>query len=127
MRTHVEWSRSLDSRQLDKPIGREQLTAYVSDDDGMTWSGGFPVDTKTVHMDGRTFEGPQGLKNILLEDHDKLSRVFVEKLLSYALARRLTFRDREMLNVLYEQSADADYRLRDILLSIVSSEFYTRR
>jgi hypothetical protein len=88
---------------------------------------GFPVDTKTVHMDGRNFEGPQGLKNILLEDHDKLSRVFVEKLLSYALARRLTFRDREMLNVLYEQSADVDYRLRDILLSIVSSEFYTRR
>jgi hypothetical protein len=72
-------------------------------------------------------EGPQGLKNILLEDNDKLSRVFVEKLLSYALARRLTFRDREMLNLLYEQSADADYRLRDILLSIVSSEFFTRR
>ena len=99
----------------------------ITREDGGDNAGGFPVDTKTVHMDGRTFEGPQGLKNLLLEDNDKLSRVFVEKLLSYALARRLTFRDREMLNLLYEQSADADYRLRDILLSIVSSEFFTRR
>ena len=46
MRTHVEWRRSLDSRQLDKPIGREQLTAYVSDDDGMTWSGGLRTDAR---------------------------------------------------------------------------------
>jgi len=99
----------------------------ITREGGSDNTGGFPVDTKTVHMDGRAFEGPQGLKNILLEDNDKFSRVFVEKLLSYALARRLTFDDREMLNLLYEQSADADYRLRDILLSIVSSEFYTRR
>ena len=28
----------------------------------------FPVDTRTAHMDGRTFEGPQGLKKILMED-----------------------------------------------------------
>ena len=33
--------------------------------------GRFPVDTKTVHMDGRAFEGPQGLKTILMEDKEK--------------------------------------------------------
>ena len=85
------------------------------------------MDSRTVHLDGRTFEGPQGLQDILLEDHDKFSRVFVENLLSYALARELTFRDRENLNLIHEQAADADYRLRDILLSIVSSEYFTRR
>lgn len=90
-------------------------------------AGSFPVDSRTVHLDGRTFEGPQGLQDILLEDHDKFSRVFVENLLSYALARELTFRDRENLNLIHEQAADADYRLRDILLSIVSSEYFTRR
>ena len=86
-----------------------------------------PVDTRTVHMDGRAFEGPQGLKNILLEDKDKFSRAFVENMLSYAVARQLTFRDREYLHLLYEQSADMDFRLRDILLAIVSSEYFTRR
>ena len=86
-----------------------------------------PVDTRTVHMDGRAFEGPQGLKNILLEDKDKFSRAFVENMLSYAVARQLTFRDHENLHLLYEQSADMDFRLRDILLAIVSSEYFTRR
>jgi len=87
----------------------------------------FPVDTRTVHSDGRAFEGPQGLKTILLEDKDRFSRAFVENMLSYAMARQLTFRDRENLNLLQEQSADNDFRLRDILLTIVSSDFFIRR
>ena len=87
----------------------------------------FPVDTRTVHSDGRAFEGPQGLKTILLEDRDKFSRAFIEKILSYAMARQLTFRDRDNLNLLYQQSAATDFRLRDILLAIVSSDGFTRR
>ncbi|MCH2402234.1 MAG: DUF1592 domain-containing protein [Pirellulales bacterium] len=85
------------------------------------------VDTRTVHVDGRAFEGPQGLKNILLEDQGKFSRAFVGNMLSYAMARELTFLDRENLNLLYAQSAGTDFRLRDILLAIVSSEYFTRR
>jgi len=90
-------------------------------------TGRFPVDTRTVHMDGRAFEGPQGLKTILLEDKDRFTRAFVENMLSYAMARQLTFRDRENLKLLYEQSANADFRLRDILLAIVSSDCFSRR
>lgn len=87
----------------------------------------FPVDAKTVHMDGRNFEGPQGLKTILMEDKDKFSRAFVENMWSYAMARQLTFLDRENMDLLYAQSAESNFRLRDILLAIVSSEFFTRR
>ena len=87
----------------------------------------FPVDARTVHMDGRAFEGPQGLKTILLEDKDRFSRAFVENMLSYAMARQLTFRDRENLDLLYQQAADTDFRLRDILLAIISSDCFTRR
>jgi hypothetical protein len=99
----------------------------ITREDGTGLTDSFPVDTKTVHMDGRTFEGPLGLKKILLEDNDELSRVFIEQLLSYALARRLTYGDREMLKSLCEQSANAEYRLRDILLSIITSESFARR
>ena len=90
-------------------------------------TGRFPVDTKTVHVDGRAFEGPLGLKRILMEDKDKFSRAFVENMLSYAMARQLTFRDRENIDKLYERSADSDFRLRDILLAIVSSDYFIRR
>ena len=87
----------------------------------------FPVDTRTVHMDGRSFKGPQGLKMILLEDKDKFCRAFLKNMLSYAMARQLTFRDRKNLAEFYEQSADNDFRLRDILLTIVSSASFVRR
>ena len=88
---------------------------------------GFSVDTRTVHMDGRAFEGPQGLKTILMEDKGRFSRTFVESMLSYAMARQLTLLDRKHLHQLYERSADTDFRLRDILLAIVSSDHFTRR
>ena len=78
-------------------------------------------------MDGRVFEGPQGLKTILMEDKDRFSRAFVENILSYAMARQLTFLDRQHVEDLYLQSAVTDFRLRDILLGIVSSDFFVRR
>ena len=89
--------------------------------------GRFPVDTRTVHMDGRAFEGPQGLKTILMEDKGTFSRAFVENMLSYAMARQITFRDRRNLNQLYEQSAKTGFKLRDILLAIVSSDGFISR
>ncbi len=90
-------------------------------------SGRFPVDTRTVHMDGRAFEGPQGLKKILMEDKAKFSRAFVENILSYAMARQLTFLDRQNIEQLHKQSIDSEFRLRDILLIIVSSDYFTKR
>jgi len=87
----------------------------------------FPVDARTVHMDGRAFEGPEGLKKILMEDKEKFSKAFVEDMLSYAMARELNFLDRENIEQLYEKSAHTNFRLRDILLKIVSSDFFTKR
>jgi hypothetical protein len=43
------------------------------------------------------------------------------------MARELTFSDRKNINQLYEQSAKNDFRLRDILLAIVSAESFTKR
>ena len=89
--------------------------------------GSFPVDARTVHMDGRAFEGPQGLKTILIEDKESVFKAFLENMLSYAMARELNFLDREHIEQLYEQSANINFRLRDILLEIVSSDYFTRR
>lgn len=87
----------------------------------------FPVDTRTVHLDGRSFEGPQGLKKILMEDKERFSRSFIENILAYAMARELTFLDRAHIGRLYKQSAEKNFRLRDILLEIVSSDDFTQR
>jgi hypothetical protein len=87
----------------------------------------FPVDARTVHMDGRAFEGPRGLKTILMEDKERFSKAFVENMLSYAMARELNFLDREHIEQLHKQSAKTNFRLRDILLEIVSSDYFSRR
>ena len=89
--------------------------------------GRFPVDARTVHLDGRAFEGPQGLKTILMQDKERFSRSFLENMLSYAMARELNFLDREHIEQLYVQSAKTNFKLRDLLLEIVSSDFFTRR
>ena len=89
--------------------------------------GRFPVDARTVHLDGRAFEGPQGLKTILMQDKERFSKSFLENMLSYAMARELNFLDREHIEQLYEQSAKTNFKLRDLLLEIVSSDFFTRR
>jgi len=110
---------------------RDQYTAVANYASTSKKKGGntgrFPVDTRTVHMDGRAFEGPQGLKRILMEDKGRFSKAFVESLLSYAMARQLTFLDRENLEQLHKLSAETDFRLRDILLAIVSSDYFTGR
>ena len=62
-----------------------------------------------------------------MEDKDRFCREFVESMMSYAMARQLTFLDRQNLERLYLQSAETDFRLRDILLTIVSSEFFVER
>jgi hypothetical protein len=62
-----------------------------------------------------------------MEDKGRFSRAFVENMLSYAMARQLTFLDRENIEQLHKRSADTDFRLRDILLAIVSSDYFTRR
>ena len=89
--------------------------------------GRFPVDARTVHLDGRAFEGPQGLKAILMQDKERFSRSFLENILSYAMARELNYLDREHIEQLYEQSAKTNFKLRDLLLEIVSSDFFIRR
>ena len=89
--------------------------------------GRFPVDARTVHLDGRAFEGPQGLKTILMQDKERFYRSFLENMLSYAMARELNFLDREHIEQLYEQSAKTNFKLRDLLLEIVSSDFFIRR
>ncbi|MCR9201126.1 MAG: DUF1592 domain-containing protein [Planctomycetaceae bacterium] len=87
----------------------------------------FPVETDTIHQDGRTFAGPAGLKSILMQDRDRFSRAFLENLLSYGMARQITFRDREQLHRLHAQLSDNDFPLRDIVLAIVTSDEFTQR
>ena len=105
-----------------------EVAGYTSSEGtGSSKPDSFAVVSKTVHRDGRAFEGPQGLKKLLLDDNDKFSRVFLRNMLSYAMARQLTFRDREFVEELDAQAIESEYKLRDLLIMIVTSKHFTNR
>lgn len=69
---------------LDKRVPREKLTAYVSDDDGKTWSGGFMFDERedVTYPDG--VQGTDGIIRIIYDhlrtpDGEVLMAAFTEE------------------------------------------------
>ena len=86
-----------------------------------------PVEASTVHRDGRPIAGIEGLKNLMLEDQDKIARNILARLSEYAMGREITYADSEMLHRLLEASKENDYKLRDLMVSIIADESFTKR
>jgi hypothetical protein len=85
------------------------------------------VESDAVHRDGRPIDGMEGLKKLMLEDKDEIARNILTKLSQYALGRRMNYADSEMIRSLLESSKKNDYKLRDLILSIVADESFTKR
>jgi hypothetical protein len=85
------------------------------------------VESDAVHRDGRPIDGMEGLKKLMLEDKDEIARNILTKLSQYALGRRMNYADSEMIHRLLEASKKNDYKLRDLMLSIIVDESFTKR
>ena len=73
-------------------------------------------------------DGMVGLKKHLLKiEKDKFARALTAKLLTYALGRSLDFSDEETIDVLATRFAKDDYRIRSLLVAIVTSEAFLRK
>jgi hypothetical protein len=51
--------------------------------------GSFPIDASGALPNGETFQGPDGLRQILLRDQDTFARCLASKLFTYALGRKV--------------------------------------
>jgi hypothetical protein len=85
------------------------------------------VDASTVHRDGRPIAGIEGLKKLMLEDQDKIARNVLTKLSEYAMGREMHYADSEMIHRLLAASRKNDYKLRDLMVSIIADESFTKR
>ena len=85
------------------------------------------VESETVHRDGRTINGIEGLKKLLLEDKDKIAKNLLTKLSQYAMGRRMNYADSERLQRLLEEAKKDDYKLRDMMVGIIADESFTTR
>ena len=85
------------------------------------------VDASTVHRDGRPIAGIEGLKEMMLEDQDKIAKNVLTKIAEYAMGRKMNYADSDMIQRLLEASKKDDYKLRDLIVSIIADESFTKR
>jgi mono/diheme cytochrome c family protein len=85
------------------------------------------IDSSGVLPDGRKFEGASGLKAIMLSDLDKFAAAFTNKLATYAMRRRTNFDDRAALAAITAESKAKDYKLVEIVETLVLSDLFQKR
>jgi hypothetical protein len=82
---------------------------------------GQPVDAATTLPGGIAVAGPSGLREAILGRPEILVSTFVQKLMVYALGRRLEAEDMPTVRRIVREAARDDYRFNDIVLGIVQS------
>jgi mono/diheme cytochrome c family protein len=85
------------------------------------------IDPSGELPDGRAFKDPRGFKQLLLADRDAVARAFIEHLCTYALRRVLTFDDKEDVDAIVAEAKKHDYRIKDIVKAVATSELLRKR
>ena len=88
---------------------------------------GRPVDAIGTTAGGAPIEGLPGLRALLLDDPERFPRTLTEKLLSYALGRRLEYYDRPAVRRIVREAAADGYRWSALVRGIVRSPQFTMR
>jgi hypothetical protein len=82
---------------------------------------GKPVDANGSTVSGAEVHGIAGLRSLLLHDPEQFPRTVTEKLLAYALGRRLEYYDRPAVRQIVRDATAQNYRWSAIILGIVKS------
>lgn len=79
------------------------------------------IDPSGVTEDGKTFQGPVELKQILMTEKEKIARNLSSKMLSYALGRSLLFTDEPALRTLDNCLLENNFNPEPFLIELVKS------
>jgi hypothetical protein len=87
-----------------------------------------PINASGALPDGNSFDGPAGLRELLLTRHQAFVATVTHKMLTYALGRGVEYYDMPAIRQVTRDAASSDYRWSDIILGIVkSAPFQMRR
>ena len=92
-----------------------------------TDDGDSPVDSSGMLPDGSRFEGPKGLRKVLLDKEEQFVHTVTEKLLTYALGRGLEYYDAPAIRKIMREAAPNDYRWSALVRGIVRSTAFQMR
>ena len=82
---------------------------------------GKPVDASGATAGGTKIDGLTGLRALLLDQPEQFPRTVTEKLMAYALGRRLEYYDRPAVRKIVHDAAANNYRWSSLILGIVDS------
>jgi len=88
---------------------------------------GKPVDAVGTTVGGASIDGIKGLRELLLRNPDRFPTTLTEKLLAYALGRRLEYYDRPAVRQIVHAAAATNYRWSSLILGIVNSPPFLMR
>lgn len=86
-----------------------------------------PIDARAVLSDGTPISGPGDLRAALLGRADAFVETATEKLMTYALGRRLEYYDMPAIRGIVGNAGADDYRFSSLVLGVVMSDQFRRR
>jgi mono/diheme cytochrome c family protein len=88
--------------------------------------GGARIDSEITYQ-GATVSSPKAFREALLSQGDEVVRTVVEKMLTYALGRGLTYHDAPVVRQLLSTLRQNDYKWSSLLLGIIQSAPFQMR
>jgi hypothetical protein len=88
---------------------------------------GAPIDAKASLPGSKEFEGPDGVRQVLLGRGDVIIHNFTEKLFVYALGRGIRPQDQPFIRQIVREAAPGNYTWSSIILGIVNSTPFKAR
>jgi mono/diheme cytochrome c family protein len=85
------------------------------------------IDASTKMYDGTVVNGPSGLRAALLKHSDMFIRNLTEKLLAYALGRRVEYFDMPLVRTIDRDAAKNNDRFSSIVMGIIKSPAFQMR
>jgi hypothetical protein len=82
---------------------------------------GVPIDSTGELYDGTKMEGPAGLRAALMKHQDMLLLSFTERLMTYAIGRRMEAYDMPAIRAIIRDAAKNDYKMSSFILGVANS------
>ena len=89
--------------------------------------GGTPIDAKVVLFDGQQVDGPVELRQALLRYSPQFVRIFIERMMTYAVGRGVEYTDMPTIRAIAAEAAKADNRFSAIVMGVVRSPQFQMR
>jgi len=83
-----------------------------------------PIDAGSTLVTGTPVNGPVALRNALLARPDQFPQAVTEKLMMYAIGRKLAYHDMTQVRAIVQAAAKHDYRFAEIVHGVVRSDAF---